>query len=85
MKRLLLGIVFLSLGSGLIAQSLIPSSSLVINVDYAKTTIVMKRSLNVGFAGIQNPLFFKPNTRMLFGDAKSSLQSLIAEFKESAS
>lgn len=54
----------------------------IINVDLAKTCIVMKRSLNVGFAGIQNPLFFKPNTRMLFGDAKASLSSLIAEFKE---
>ena len=56
----------------------------IINVDLAKTTIVMKRSLNVGFAGIENPLFFKPNTRMLFGDAKASLQSLVAEFKESS-
>jgi len=55
----------------------------IINVDYARTCIVMKRSLNVGFAGIQNPLFFKENTRMLFGDAKASLQSLVAEFKES--
>jgi NAD(P) transhydrogenase subunit beta len=34
-----------------------------------------------GFAGIENPLFFKPNTRMLFGDAKASLQALVAEFK----
>ncbi|HDQ44769.1 MAG TPA: hypothetical protein ENN17_04605, partial [bacterium] len=39
--------------------------------------------LNVGFAGIENPLFFKENTRMLFGDAKASLSALIAEFKES--
>jgi len=54
----------------------------IINVDYAKTVIVMKRSLNVGFAGIENPLFFKENTRMLFGDAKKSLQGLISEFKE---
>ncbi len=55
----------------------------IINVDFAKTTIVLKRSLNVGFAGIENPLFFKENTRMLFGDAKASLSALIAEFKES--
>ncbi|HDQ44674.1 MAG TPA: NAD(P)(+) transhydrogenase (Re/Si-specific) subunit beta, partial [bacterium] len=55
----------------------------IINVDFSKTTIVMKRSLNVGFAGIENPLFFKENTRMLFGDAKASLSALIAEFKES--
>ena len=33
-----------------------------------------------GFSGIENPLFFKPNTRMLFGDAKASLQALVAEF-----
>ena len=53
----------------------------VINVDRAKTVIVMKRSLNPGFAGISNPLFFKENTRMLFGDAKTSVQGLVAEFK----
>ena len=34
-----------------------------------------------GFAGVENPLFFKPNTRILFGDAKASLQALVAEFK----
>ena len=56
----------------------------IINVDYAKTVIVLKRSLNVGFAGIQNPLFFKENTRMLFGDAKASLSALVSEFKESS-
>ncbi len=55
----------------------------IINVDFARTTIVLKRSLNVGFAGIQNPLFFKENTRMLFGDAKASLGALVAEFKDS--
>jgi len=54
----------------------------VINVDEARTCIVMKRSLNPGFAGVDNPLFFKPNTRMLFGDAKQSLSALVAEFKE---
>ena len=53
----------------------------VIEVDRARTVIVSKRSMAVGFAGIQNPLFFKDNTRMLFGDAKASLQELIAEFK----
>ena len=54
----------------------------IINVDEAKTVFVLKRSLGVGFAGIGNPLFFKENTRMLFGDAKQSLQALVAEFKD---
>lgn len=54
----------------------------VIEVDRARTVIVMKRSMATGFAGIQNPLFFKDNTRMLFGDAKASLQGLVGEFKE---
>ena len=54
----------------------------VINVDLAKTVVVLKRGMASGFAGIQNPLFFKPNTRMLFGDAKSSVQGLVAEFKQ---
>ncbi len=54
----------------------------VINVDHARTCIVSKRSLNPGFAGVDNPLFFKDNTRMLFGDAKKSFQGLVAQFKE---
>ena len=53
----------------------------IINVDKAKTTFVLKRSMAPGFAGIENPLFFKPNTRMLFGDAKDSITSLVSEFK----
>ncbi len=53
----------------------------VINVDQARTVIVMKRSLNPGFAGVDNPLFFGENTRMLFGDAKKTVQGLVAEFK----
>ena len=53
----------------------------IINVDMARTVIVLKRSLNPGFAGIDNPLFFNENTRMLFGDAKASVQGLVAEFK----
>ncbi len=48
----------------------------------ARTVIVLKRSMNPGFAGIQNALFFRPNTRMYFGDAKASIQALIAEFKD---
>jgi len=43
---------------------------------------VLKRSMNPGFAGIQNALFFRPNTRMYFGDAKASIQALVAEFKD---
>jgi len=55
----------------------------IINVDKAKTVFVLKRSMNPGFAGIQNELFFYDNTRMLFGDAKESIQGLVAEFKNS--
>jgi len=54
----------------------------IINVDKAKTVFVLKRSMATGFAGIQNELFFYENTRMIFGDAKQTLQSLVAEFKE---
>lgn len=54
----------------------------IINVDKSKTVIVMKRSMATGFAGIPNPLFYKENTRMLFGDAKHVLQGLVAEFKK---
>ena len=50
-------------------------------VDNAKTCIVLKRSLKAGFAGVDNPLFFGENTRMLFGDAKASVSALVAEFK----
>ena len=53
----------------------------IINVDYAKTVIVLKRSMKPGFAGIENPLFYGDNTRMLFGDAKTTVQALVAEFK----
>ncbi|WP_028582292.1 NAD(P)(+) transhydrogenase (Re/Si-specific) subunit beta [Desulfogranum japonicum] len=54
----------------------------IIETFRAKTVIVLKRSLNPGFAGIQNALFFRENTRMYFGDAKVAIQALIAEFKE---
>lgn len=53
----------------------------IINVDYARTVFVLKRSMATGFAGIQNTLFYNENTRMLFGDAKDTVQSLVAEFK----
>ena len=53
----------------------------IVEVDRAKTVIVLKRSMAPGFAGIENHLFYKENTRMLFGDAKASLNALIGEFK----
>jgi NAD(P) transhydrogenase subunit beta len=52
----------------------------VINVDAARTVFVLKRSMASGFAGIDNPLFFKDNTRMIFGDAKASLSAMIKAF-----
>ena len=52
----------------------------IINVDYAKTVFVLKRSMAAGFAGVDNPLFFGENTRMLFGDAKQSIGALVREF-----
>lgn len=52
----------------------------VINVDMARNVFVMKRSMASGFAGIDNPLFFKENTRMLFGDAKEMLGNIIKAF-----
>jgi len=55
----------------------------IINVDQAKSVFVLKRSMASGFAGIENPLFFKDNTRMLFGDAKASVSALVSEFKSS--
>lgn len=54
----------------------------IINVDYAKTCFVLKRSLASGFSGVENPLFFKENTRMIFGDAKQTLTAIINQFKE---
>lgn len=52
----------------------------VINADQARTVFVLKRSMASGFAGIDNPLFFKDNTRMLFGDAKETLSNLVKSF-----
>lgn len=53
----------------------------IINVTNAKHTIVMKRSMSFGYAGIQNPLFFHDKNKMLFGDAKKMLQALVSEVK----
>ena len=54
----------------------------ILDVDYARSVIVMKRSLSPGFAGIDNPLFYMENTMMFFGDAKSSMQDLVREVRE---
>jgi NAD(P) transhydrogenase subunit beta len=53
----------------------------ILNVDEAKSVIVLKRGMSVGFAGIDNMLFYQPKTRMLFGDAKASLVKLVTEIK----
>jgi NAD(P) transhydrogenase subunit beta len=53
----------------------------ILDVDKAQTVIVLKRSMNPGFAGIDNELFYNDRTRMLFGDAKKSLLAVIQELK----
>ena len=53
----------------------------ILNVDQANAVVVLKRSMNPGFAGIENPLFYNPKTVMLFGDAKDSVTKLIADLK----
>src|SRR3990172_5124695 len=55
----------------------------ILDVDKARTVVVVKRSLSPGFAGIPNPLFTAENTLMLFGDAKKAILDLIAALKES--
>jgi NAD(P) transhydrogenase subunit beta len=54
----------------------------ILDVDKAAHIIVIKRSLNPGFAGIDNPLFYLDNTSMLFGDARDAADKLVAEIKE---
>lgn len=54
----------------------------IINVTHAKHTVVMKRSMSFGYAGIQNPLFFHNKNKMLFGDAKKSVSALVGEVKD---
>ena len=54
----------------------------ILDVDNAANIIVLKRGMNAGYAGIENELFFDPKTKMLFGDAKSSLLKLVAEVKQ---
>ncbi len=53
----------------------------IINADKAQNVFVLKRSMASGFAGIPNPLFYKSNTRMIFGDAKATIETLVEEFK----
>ncbi len=53
----------------------------ILNVDDAQAVVVLKRSMNPGFAGIENPLFYNPKTVMLFGDAKDSITKLVADVK----
>jgi NAD(P) transhydrogenase subunit beta len=54
----------------------------ILNVDYSKTVVINKRSLNVGYAGIANELFFYDNALMYFGDSKDAVTKLVNELKE---
>ncbi len=54
----------------------------ILNVDRAQHVFVIKRSMNPGFAGVQNPLFFNDNTMMIFGDAKGTVMALVDAVKE---
>ena len=54
----------------------------VLNVDQSSAVVVLKRSMNTGFAGIENELFYDPKTTMLFGDAKESVINLATSVKE---
>ena len=51
----------------------------ILNVNEASSVIVLKRSMNPGFAGIENELYYDPKTAMLFGDAKSSVGEITQE------
>ena len=53
----------------------------ILDVDKAQNVVVLKRSMRPGFAGVDNPLFYDPKTQMLFGDAKSRVEQLVAAVK----
>jgi len=63
-----------------------PSSKIfgmpILDLSETKNVVVLKRSMNPGYAGIQNPLFFKDNNKMLFGDAKKSIEIILRELKD---
>ena len=54
----------------------------VLEVWEAKRTVVFKRSMSTGYAGVQNPLFFHERTRMLFGDAKKSVDAIVGQLRD---
>ena len=54
----------------------------ILDVENAHSVVVIKRSMNPGFAGIENELYFKPNTSMLFGDAKAAVADITSELAE---
>ena len=54
----------------------------IIEVGNSGSVIVLKRSMNTGFAGIDNPLFYDPKTSMLFGDAKASVSEVLGEVQQ---
>jgi NAD(P) transhydrogenase subunit beta len=56
----------------------------ILNVDRAKHVFVLKRSMNPGFAGVQNPLFYNDNTMMIFGDAKDTILKMVEAVREFA-
>jgi NAD(P) transhydrogenase subunit beta len=56
----------------------------ILNVDQARTVMVIKRSLRPGFAGIENELFYAPKTLMVFGDARAVVPQLVQELSRSA-